>query len=57
MAVLLVLALFVFGPERLPGMAADAGRTLRRARGYLKGMTTTSPPSSVPSSATSTCAR
>ena len=39
MAVLLVLALFVFGPERLPGMAADAGRTLRRARGYLKGMT------------------
>ena len=39
MAVLLVLALFVFGPERLPGMAADAGRGLRRARTYLKGMT------------------
>ena len=39
MAVLLVLALFVFGPERLPGMAADAGRTLRRARTYLRGMT------------------
>jgi sec-independent protein translocase protein TatB len=37
-AVLLVLALFVFGPERLPGMAADAGRALRRVRGYLKGM-------------------
>ena len=36
---LLVLALFVFGPERLPGIAADAGRTLRRLRGYLKGMT------------------
>jgi sec-independent protein translocase protein TatB len=39
MAVLLVLALFVFGPERLPGMAAEAGRGLRRARLYLKGMT------------------
>ncbi len=39
LAVLMVIALFVFGPERLPGMAADAGRTLRRARTYLKGMT------------------
>ena len=38
-AVLLVLALFVFGPERLPAMAADAGRALRRARTFLKGMT------------------
>jgi sec-independent protein translocase protein TatB len=38
-AVLLVLALFVFGPERLPGLAADAGRSLRRLRGYVKGMT------------------
>jgi sec-independent protein translocase protein TatB len=37
--VLLVLALFVFGPERLPGMAADAGRSLRRLRTYVKGMT------------------
>jgi len=37
-AVLLVLALFVFGPERLPGIAADAGRTLRKVRTYLKGM-------------------
>jgi sec-independent protein translocase protein TatB len=37
-AVLLLLALFVFGPERLPGIAADAGRTLRRLRTYLKGM-------------------
>ncbi|MEX2290651.1 MAG: sec-independent translocase [Mycobacteriales bacterium] len=37
--VLLVLALFVFGPDRLPGMAADAGRTLRNLRGYVKGMT------------------
>ena len=38
-AVLLVLALFVFGPERLPGLAADAGRSLRTLRIYLKGMT------------------
>ena len=38
-AVLLVLALFVFGPERLPGLAADAGRNLRKVRLYVKGMT------------------
>ena len=38
-AVLLVLGLFVFGPERLPGMAAEAGRALRRFRTYAKGMT------------------
>ena len=37
--VLLVLALFVFGPDRLPGMAADAGRGLRRLRTYVRGMT------------------
>jgi sec-independent protein translocase protein TatB len=37
-AVLLLLGLFVFGPERLPSIAADAGRTLRKAREYLKGM-------------------
>jgi sec-independent protein translocase protein TatB len=37
-AVLLLLALFVFGPERLPGIAADAGKTLRKVRTYLKGM-------------------
>lgn len=37
-AVLALLALFVFGPERLPGLAADAGRTLRKLRTYLKGM-------------------
>ena len=36
--VLLVLGLFVFGPERLPGIAEDAGRSLRRLRGYLTGM-------------------
>jgi sec-independent protein translocase protein TatB len=39
LAVLLVLALFVFGPERLPGMAAEAGRSLRKLRMYVKGMT------------------
>ena len=38
-AVIVVLALFVFGPERLPGMAADAGRGLRQLRLYVKGMT------------------
>lgn len=37
--VLMMLALFVFGPERLPGMARDAGRTLRQLRMQLKGMT------------------
>lgn len=38
-AVLLLLGLFVFGPERLPGIAADVGRTLRKVRAYLKDMT------------------
>jgi sec-independent protein translocase protein TatB len=37
--VLLVLGLFVFGPDRLPGMAAEAGRTLRQVRRYVQGMT------------------
>lgn len=37
-AVILLLALFVFGPERLPGLAQDAGRALRRLRGHLKGL-------------------
>lgn len=31
-AVLVVIALFVFGPERLPKMAAEAGRMLRTLR-------------------------
>jgi len=39
LTVLLLLALFVFGPERLPGLAADAGKALRSVRGYLRGMT------------------
>jgi sec-independent protein translocase protein TatB len=38
-SVLVVLGLFVFGPERLPGMAAEAGRALRRVRRYAKGLT------------------
>lgn len=36
--VLLLLGLFVFGPERLPTIAAEAGRTLRKVRVYLKDM-------------------
>ena len=39
LVVLLVLGLFVFGPERLPKAAADAGRALRGLRRQLKGMT------------------
>ncbi len=38
LAVLLLLALFVFGPERLPGLAADAGRALRNLRRYAQGI-------------------
>ena len=38
-AVLLLLALFVVGPERLPGLAADAGRGLRTLRRSVKGLT------------------
>jgi sec-independent protein translocase protein TatB len=37
--VVLVLALFVFGPDRLPGLAADLGTLLRRTRTWVKGMT------------------
>jgi sec-independent protein translocase protein TatB len=36
--VLLLLGLFLFGPERLPGLAADAGKMLRRLRRYAKDM-------------------
>ena len=36
---LLLLALFVFGPERLPGIAADAGKMLRKLRTALTTMT------------------
>lgn len=38
LTVLLVLALFVFGPERLPGAAAQAGRTLRSLRSYARSL-------------------
>ena len=37
--VILLLALFVFGPERLPGIAQEAGRGIRQVRKYLRGMT------------------
>ena len=39
LSVLIVLGLFVFGPERLPTMAAELGRGLRRLREYAKGLT------------------
>lgn len=35
MAVIAVVALLVFGPDRLPGVAKEAGAWLRRARGLL----------------------
>lgn len=38
-AVLLVLALLVFGPERLPRMAAQAGRMVRQFRMMANGVT------------------
>ena len=36
---LLVLGLFIFGPERLPTMAAEAGKALRQLRAALTGWT------------------
>ena len=39
MGVLLLLALFVFGPERLPGLAKEAGAFLRKTKATLKGLT------------------
>lgn len=38
-AVLLVLALLVFGPERLPRMAAQAARALRQFKQMAAGVT------------------
>ncbi len=35
---LLLLGLFVFGPDRLPGIAEDVGRNLRKLRGYMQAM-------------------
>ena len=40
LVVLLVLGLFVFGPERLPGAAATAGRLVRQARQAVEGWST-----------------
>ena len=37
--VLMLLGLFLFGPDRLPGIAADAGKNLRKLRVYLKSLT------------------
>lgn len=39
LTVLLLLALFVFGPDRLPGLAADAGKALRGLRKQLRNLT------------------
>ncbi len=39
-AVLLVLAMLVLGPERLPKVAADAGRLIRELRKMATGVTT-----------------
>ena len=39
LVVLMVIALFVFGPDRLPGLASDAGTALRKVRLYVKSMT------------------
>ncbi len=35
---IVVAALFVFGPDRLPGMAAQAARALRQVRGMAAGV-------------------
>lgn len=39
LSVILLLALFVFGPDRLPGIAQEAGKGLRQIRMYLRGVT------------------
>lgn len=39
-AVLAVVAMLVFGPERLPKVAADAGRLIRELRRMAKGVST-----------------
>jgi len=36
-AVLIVAALFILGPERLPGAASWLGRTVRQVRNYASG--------------------
>ncbi len=37
MLALAVVALLVFGPDKLPGAANDAAKMVRRARGALRG--------------------
>lgn len=39
LAFLVVIALFIFGPERLPKAAADAGRMLRQVRAMAQNAT------------------
>lgn len=39
LAVLAVLAMLIFGPERLPKVAADAGRLIRELRKMARGVT------------------
>ena len=39
LAVLAVVAMLVFGPERLPKVAADAGRLVRELRRMARGVT------------------
>ncbi|MBA2389872.1 MAG: twin-arginine translocase TatA/TatE family subunit [Geodermatophilaceae bacterium] len=34
---LLIVALFVFGPDRLPGIAKDASGALKKVRGFVTG--------------------
>jgi sec-independent protein translocase protein TatB len=40
LAVLFVVAMLVFGPERLPKVAADAGRLVRELRRMATGVST-----------------
>lgn len=39
MGVLLLVGLFIFGPDRLPTLARDAGQMLRKIRATLTGVT------------------
>lgn len=38
MLLILLIGLFVFGPERLPGVAKDAGKMLRQLRSMANGV-------------------
>lgn len=39
MVVIAIVGLFVFGPERLPSIAADAGRMVRQLKEMAQGVT------------------